>query len=152
MIAFIACVAIPLAVGSITGMITAEDTQNWYSTLNKPSFNPPNSIFAPIWTTLYILMGISLFMIWKSPDSWERRRSMLVFFVQLFFNFWWSILFFSFHLVFFAIIDITILWLLILYMMASFKQVRPAAAYLNIPYLLWVSFAAILNISIWSLN
>ena len=151
-IGFIICLAIPLAVGAISGYITASETEGWFSTLQKPSFNPPNSIFAPVWTTLYILMGISLFMIWDSPKNWLRKKSLLIFFFQLFFNFWWSIIFFEFHLLFVANIDIVILWGLIIYMITTFKQVKPIAGYINIPYLLWVSFATVLNISIWVLN
>lgn len=151
-IAFIICLAIPMAVGGLSGYITVSEIETWFSNLNKPSFNPPNQLFGPVWTSLYALMGISLFLIWKSPKSLERKNAIIIFFVQLFFNFWWSMIFFSFHLLFLAVIDIVLLWLLIIYMIIAFKRVKPVAAYMNIPYLLWVSFATALSISIWHLN
>lgn len=151
-LAFIICLAIPLAVGAISGFVTAGETETWFTTIQKPSFNPPNWIFAPVWTTLYALMGISLFIVWNSPKNWLRQKAILIFFLQLFFNFWWSLIFFSFHLLFAAVVDIAILWFLIIYMISCFKDVKPVAAYMNIPYLLWVSFATLLSVSIWLLN
>lgn len=151
-IAFIICLAIPLLVGFLSGYITRGETETWFATINKPSFNPPNEIFGPVWTILYLLMGISLFIVWNAPDDWSRKKAIVVFFLQLFFNFWWSLIFFSFHLLFAAIVDIVILWFLIVYMIRSFKEVKPAAGYLNIPYILWVSFATVLTVSIWKLN
>lgn len=151
-VAFIICLAIPLIVGALSGYVTAGETENWFSTIQKPSFNPPNYIFAPVWTVLYTLMGISLFIIWNAPRNWARQKAMIAFFLQLFFNFWWSLIFFSFHMLFAAVVDIAILWLLIIYMISCFKDVKPLAAWLNVPYLLWVSFATLLTISIWHLN
>lgn len=151
-LAFIICLLIPMAIGGLSGYITVSEIETWFSNLNKPSFNPPNQLFGPVWTSLYALMGISLFLLWKSPKSLERKNAIIIFFVQLFFNFWWSIIFFSFHLLFLAVIDIVLLWLLIIYMIIVFKRVKPVAAYMNIPYLLWVSFATALSISIWHLN
>lgn len=151
-IPFIICLIIPLIIGGISGFITSNEISTWFTTLKKPTFNPPNYLFGPVWTLLYILMGISLYMIWKSPKSKERKKALKVFSLQLFFNFWWSILFFSFHLLFVAVIDILLLWIYIVYMIKLFKEVKPLAAFINIPYLLWVSFATVLNISIWWLN
>jgi benzodiazapine receptor len=152
LLAFVICVAIPLAVAALSGYLTAGEVEAWLPTLRKPSFYPPNSVFGPVWTTLYTLMGISLFMIWNSPDRWPRRKALTVFFLQLFLNFSWSITFFNLHLLFFAIIDIIVLWAMILYMIYSFKDIKPIAAWLNVPYLLWVSFATVLTIAIWKLN
>jgi benzodiazapine receptor len=149
---FIICLAIPLAVGAISGFATTSEIDSWFSTLQKPSFNPPNTIFGPVWTSLYTLMGISLYMIWMSPAGDLRKKALRIFGWQLFFNFWWSIIFFSFHLLFIAIIDILLMWVLIVYMIYLFRKIKPWAGYLNIPYILWVSFATILNISIWWLN
>lgn len=151
-LAFVICLAIPLGVGFLSGYITRGETDTWFRTIEKPSFNPPNEIFGPVWTLLYVLMGISLFLVWNSRDNWLRKKAILVFFVQLFFNFWWSLIFFSFHLLFAAVVDILILWLLILYMIQCFRDVKPLAGWINLPYLLWVSFATVLTISIWKLN
>ncbi len=149
---FLFCLTIPLIIGGISGFITSNEIGTWFASLNKPTFNPPNYLFGPVWTFLYIIMGISLYIIWESPKSKERKKALTVFGLQLFFNFWWSILFFSFHLLFVSIIDILILWLCIIYMIKLFKEIKPIASYLNIPYIVWVSFASVLNISIWWLN
>ena len=145
--------ALPLAIGGISGyLVRNEMNGEWFSTLAKPSFNPPSYLFGPVWTALYILMGVSMFLIWNTPKTELRQKALAIFGIQLFFNFWWSILFFSFHTVFLSLIDILIMWFLIIYMISLFKKIKPVAAYLQIPYLLWVSFATVLNISIWYLN
>jgi translocator protein len=145
-------ILIPLLIGSIGGYFTAAEIPNWYSTIQKPSFNPPSWIFGPVWTTLYILMGYSSYKIYKSPKSDERSQALTLYGLQLVFNFFWSILFFKFHLLGIAFIEITLLLSLLLLMFIRYKQVNRAAAYINIPYLIWVSFATILNASIWYLN
>lgn len=151
-IAFMICLSIPLATGALSGYLSAGQVETWLPVLRKPSFYPPKEVFAPVWTTLYALMGISLFFVWKSPDRWPRRKGLTVFFLQLFLNFTWSITFFNLHLLFFAVIDILILWCMIVYMIDSFREIKPIAAWLNVPYLLWVSFATALTIAIWKLN
>ena len=144
---------LPLVVGGGSGFLVNNQTNGvWFSTLAKPSFNPPAYLFAPVWTTLYILMGVSVFLIWNTTKTALRQRALTVFGVQLFFNFWWSILFFSFHTIFVSVIDILLMWFLIIYIITLFKKIKPVAAYLQIPYLLWVTFATVLNISIWYLN
>jgi len=143
---------LPVGLGSLAGIFTAKAIPEWFDTLAKPSFNPPSYLFGPVWTVLYILMGISLFLIWNTPKTERRQKALTVFGLQLFFNFWWSILFFSFHTIFLSVIDILLMWLLIIYMIILFKRIKPIAAYLQIPYLLWVTFATVLNISIWYLN
>jgi len=143
---------LPIGLGSLAGIFTAKAIPEWFDTLAKPSFNPPSYLFGPVWTALYILMGISMFLIWNTPKTELRQKALVVFGVQLFFNFWWSILFFSFHAIFLAVIDILVMWLLIIYMIVLFKKIKPIAAYLQIPYLLWVTFATVLNFSIWYLN
>jgi len=143
---------LPLGVGFTAGLLTAKAIPEWFATLNKPSFNPPAYLFGPVWTTLYSLMGVSMFLIWNTPKTKMRQKALIVFGIQLFFNFWWSILFFSFHAIFLSIIDILLMWFLILYMIFLFKKIKPIAAYLQIPYLLWVTFATVLNISIYFLN
>jgi len=144
-------ITICLAVGGISGYITADAIPDWYVNINKPSFNPPNWLFGPVWTTLYIMMGIAFFLIWKSHSP-LKHKAMLIFSVQLILNFFWSILFFNFHLLGIALIEILCMWLFILLSIISFYPVSKVAAYLLIPYLLWVSFASVLNFAIWQLN
>lgn len=146
------CLFLPITVGALSGYITVEGVREWYSTLIKPSFNPPNKLFGPVWTVLYILMGISLFRISDLVKSKERNQALIVFGIQLVLNFLWSILFFKFHLVGLALVDIILLWISIFIMILQFRKLDAVSSFLQIPYLLWVSFASILNISILYLN
>ncbi|NEW83501.1 MAG: tryptophan-rich sensory protein [Mariniphaga sp.] len=146
------CLLIPLAIGGISGFATATSITDWYVTLNKPSFNPPNYLFAPVWTTLYALMGISLFLVWKSPEGRDRNNALVIFAVQIALNFIWSFLFFKFNLIGVALVEIVLLWISILMMIIFFRRISKLAAFLQIPYLLWVSFASVLNAAIWYLN
>lgn len=146
------CLLLPLLVGGIAGYTTATNIDSWFATLNKPFFNPPNWLFGPVWTILYILMGVSFYIILQAPKSIDKRKSVWVFCIQLFLNFWWSFLFFKFHFLFIALIEILLIWISIVTMIDRFKRVNKTAAYLQIPYLLWVSFATVLNAAIWWLN
>jgi translocator protein len=143
---------LPLSVGAVAGMFTSQAVPTWYASLNRPSFSPPNWIFGPVWTSLYILLGISFFLIWREETSKMRNLAIRVFLIQMLLNFSWSFLFFYFHLIGIALIEIILLWISITAMIYLFYKIKPAAAYLNIPYLLWVSFAAILNAGYYSLN
>jgi benzodiazapine receptor len=143
---------LPLAIGGIAGMFTSEAIPGWYTTLNQPSFNPPNWVFGPVWTTLYIILGISLYLIWKLPASKERNQAILLFMAQLLLNFCWSFFFFYFKMIGLALIDILALWIMIIVMLVRFYKLKPIAAYINIPYLLWVTFATALNIAYFFLN
>lgn len=143
---------LPLALGAIAGMFTSQSVPEWYATLNRPSFNPPNWIFGPVWTTLYILMGISLFLIWKQDVSKQRNVAILVFLIQLLLNFGWSFIFFYFNMIGFALVEIVLLWFSIVITLFLFYKIKPMASYINIPYLLWVTFAAVLNASYYLLN
>lgn len=145
-------IILPLSVGAIAGIATAQSIPEWYVTLNKPSFNPPNWIFGPVWTTLYILMGISLFLVWKQDPGKERNRAILIFSLQLLLNFAWSFIFFYFRMIDFALIEIILLWITIVVMLVLFYKIKPIASYINIPYLLWVTFATVLNTSYYFLN
>ncbi len=145
-------IGLPLAAGAIAGMYTSSAMTEWYASLNRPVFNPPGWVFGPVWTLLYILMGISLFLVWKSESGQVRNIAVGVFFVQLALNFAWSFIFFYSKMIGPALIEIIVLWITILIMMALFHKVRPLAAYINIPYLLWVSFATVLNASYYVLN
>jgi tryptophan-rich sensory protein len=139
------CLGIPTLVGAASGFATSQSVNTWYATLKKPSFTPPNEVFAPVWTALYILMGISLYMIWRSPESPARNLALLAFGVQLALNFAWSFVFFYFRRITLALGEIILLWLGVLSMVILFYRVNEAAAILQIPYLLWVGFATILN-------
>ena len=140
-----------MLVGGISGVATVAGIKDWYVHLNKPFFNPPNYLFGPVWSILYLLMGVSLFMILQSK-SINKKKAISIFFVQLFLNFWWSFLFFKFQLLGISLIEIVLMWLSILWMIIEFKKINKTAAYLQIPYLAWVTFASLLNLAIWYLN
>jgi benzodiazapine receptor len=148
----LASLTLPLGLGAIAGLFTADAVPEWYETLNRPSFNPPNWLFGPVWTTLYIFLGISLFLIWKQSASKERNLAIFVFLLQQALNFGWSFIFFYFNLIGFALIEIILLWISIVIMIVLFYKIKPMAAYINIPYLIWVTFATILNASYYLLN
>lgn len=148
----IVSIALPLAVGAIAGYYTTKNIPGWYETLQFPSFRPPNSVFGPVWTTLYLLMGIGCYLIWKKPLSPIRSAALRAYGLQLFINGLWSFIFFFFKQIGLAVIVIAILWILIVYMISWFKRLSNWAAFIQIPYLLWVSFATVLNIAIWQLN
>jgi benzodiazapine receptor len=141
-----------VGLGSLGGIFTIAEIPNWYAGLNKPSFNPPNWIFGPMWTTLYVLMGISFYLIWKLPVSTTRTKAIRLFIIQFVLNFCWSIIFFSMHQIGWALLEIIAMWVFILLTIVQFRKLSILAAVLLIPYLLWVSFACILNGSIWQLN
>ena len=138
-----------LLVGFISGLWTARSVKSWYSRLKKPSFNPPNWLFGPVWTLLYILMGISLYIIWNANGP---VLAIIFFIIQLILNFLWSLLFFSLRKPLVAFIDIILLLAMIILTAIEFYQISSIAAFLFIPYILWVSFASLLNFSVYSLN
>ena len=125
-----------LAAGGIGIIFTFNAIPTWYAGLKKPPFTPPNRVFGPVWTTLYILMGISLFLVWKQGVSKERNRAILIFSLQLLLNFAWSFIFFYFHMIGFALVEIILLWVSIVIMLVFFYKVKPVASYINIPCLL----------------
>ena len=143
-----------LVVGYLSGMVTRESITTWYPTLVKPFFNPPNWIFAPVWTALYIMMGFAGGIVWTKIDQDEKtvKKAFLFFIIQLGLNALWSFIFFYLHNPLLAFIEIIILLLVIFETYSQFKKIDKIAGYLFIPYLCWVSFALILNASIWWLN
>jgi benzodiazapine receptor len=149
---FIASLLLPLSLGAIAGIFTAKAIPDWYATLNQPSFNPPNWVFGPVWTTLYLILGFSFFLIWRQEKSKQRGQAILIFIIQMVLNFGWSFLFFYFHLIGFALLEIGMLWFSIIAMIVLFNKMKPLAAVINIPYLLWVTFATILNAGYYFLN
>lgn len=142
----------PLVVGGYSGYLTAGAVNDWYLTLNRPSFNPPSWVFGPVWTALYLLMGWSLYRIWRLPPTPQRNRAIMLFSFQLILNFFWSIIFFRWQAIGCALLDIVLLWFSIAAMIHFFKKLDTAAGLVNIPYLLWVSFATALNAAYWVLN
>jgi len=149
----IVCIFIPLAIGFTSGWLTRHESRGpWYAALRKPSFNPPAAVFGPVWTCLYILMGISLYLVMTAEESGRQLLALAAFAVQLVLNFAWSLLFFRYHKVTLAAVDIVLLWVSILVMIMLFYGIRPVAGWLQIPYLAWVTFATVLNLSIRHLN
>ena len=140
------------AVGALSGWLTREGTKAYQSTVAQPSLSPPGIVFPIVWGILCALLGIGAARIYLAPPSGNRTRSLLVFFLQLVFNFFWSTIFFNLQAFGFALIWLVVLWLLILWMILSFDKVDKPAALLQIPYLLWVTFAAYLNYGVWMLN
>lgn len=138
--------------GIIGSIFTAKSVSTWYLTLNKPSFNPPNWLFGPVWISLYFLMGVALFLIWSLDRARDKRKALILFIAQLIFNALWSIAFFGLKSPLFGLIVIIVLWVLILLTIIKFFKISKPAAWLLIPYILWTSFAAILNLSIFLLN
>lgn len=153
---FVIVVIICLSVGYVSGMVTRASITTWYPTLVKPSFNPPNWIFAPVWSMLYIMMGIAAGLVWNrlefSNDKELVKKSLLFFAVQLGLNALWSVLFFGLRNPMLALIEIVLLWLMIYETYIKFGKIDKIAGYLFLPYLAWVSFATVLNASIWWLN
>ena len=145
----ITCLAIPLAVGSLSSLLT-QNSMETFSSVTKPELAPPGWLFPVVWTILYILMGIASYLVLTSGKP--NNYALTVYGIQLVFNFFWSIIFFNFELYLFAFIWLVLLWLLILKTTLLFYQISKPAGYLMIPYLLWVTFAGYLNLSIYLLN
>jgi len=150
---FALALLICLGVGALGSIFTAPAISGWYASLIKPSFNPPNWLFSPVWTTLFILMGVALFLILRRPKNIQyRRQAVSLFIVQLFLNLLWSFFFFFLQNPGAALVEIAILWMAILLSLIYGAKVNRAVLWLLLPYLLWVSFASFLNYSIWALN
>ena len=141
------------AAGLIGGLFTRSSVETWYKTIQKPAFTPPNWIFGPVWILLYLLMGISLYLIWNSNiQSNYRNPAIILFLIQLTLNILWSFLFFYLKNPFAGFIEILILLIFIILTAWKFLGINKIASFLMIPYILWVGFAAILTFSIWTLN
>lgn len=147
-------VIICLAVGYLSGMVTRASITTWYPTLVKPSFNPPNWIFAPVWTSLYVMMGVAAGLIWNQITTQKAAvtKALQIFAIQLVLNALWSYLFFGLHNLMLATIEVVLLWLMIFETYSQFAKINKTASYLMLPYLAWVSFASVLTASIWWLN
>lgn len=142
-----------LLVGGISGFFTTGEVDTWYPSLVKPDWNPPSWLFGPVWTILYVLMGVAAFLIYREGlEKKEVKIALGIFSVQLGLNFLWSILFFNYKNLFASFVEIVVLWVAILATIISFYRISRPAALIMIPYLLWVSFATILNYTILVLN
>jgi tryptophan-rich sensory protein len=138
--------------GFLGSLFTTPAIPTWYATLRKPFFTPPNWIFSPVWISLFVLMGISLFLVWRRQDHPKVKTALIFFFVQLILNILWSAVFFGLRSPLLGLIDIVLLWIAILLSTQHFLKVSRMAGFLLLPYLLWVGFAALLNFFLWILN
>lgn len=139
--------------GVVGSVFTVSSIPTWYATLTKPSFSPPNWVFGPVWTTLYALMGVALYLVWmKGLKKKENHRAIAIFVIQLTLNALWSIVFFGGHSILGGLVVIVALWCFIVLTIVSFWKISKNAGLLLLPYLEWVSFAAILNASLFWLN
>jgi len=146
-------IIIPQSAGLLGSLFTMSSVKDWYPTLNRPSFNPPSWLFAPVWTLLFLLMGIALYLIWNEGLETPGVKKALIFFVaQLILNILWSVFFFGLRSPLLGLVDIVPLVILIALTIVNFKKINPTAGYLLIPYLIWTSFATILNFSLLILN
>ena len=146
-------VAVCLLIGFLGSLVTTPSVSTWFSTVNKPSFSPPNWLFAPVWTILFILMGISAYLVWnKGLKKKAVKEALLIFVFQLVLNFLWSLFFFGLHQPFLASLEIIVLWVAILLTILKFRKISAAAGYLLLPYIAWVTFASFLNFTIARLN
>jgi tryptophan-rich sensory protein len=140
------------AVAGISSIFTIRQIPGWYATLAKPSFNPPNQVFGPVWTVLYTGMAVAAWRVWRLPGGWLRTRGLQLFWLQLALNFAWSFLFFSAHRIGLAAVEIGLLWIAILATTVLFGLQDRIAGAIFAVYLAWVSFASVLNLSIWRKN
>lgn len=151
-------IALSQSAGLLGAFFTASSVAVWYPTLVKPALNPPAWVFGPVWTILYILMGVAAFIIWRiyETSSGAKKRfariALALFALQLALNAWWSIIFFGQQQIGFAFLEVVCLWLAIAATIYYFAKLSRTAAWLLVPYLLWVSFASYLNYSLWMLN
>jgi tryptophan-rich sensory protein len=143
-------IVLTLAVGALAAVATEPEIAGWYGALNKPSFNPPNWLFAPVWTALYVIMAVAAWRVWRVVGL--KSVPLVLFFVQLALNFAWSFLFFRFYLIGVALADIGLLLILIVATAIAFWQRDRLAGLLFLPYIAWVVFASALNLAIWQLN
>ena len=151
MLKFILSLILPQLAGAIGALFTVKAIPTWYMYLNKPNFSPPNWLFGPVWLTLYLMMGIALYLNWIKKTK-QAKSNVRLFFIHLFFNFIWTPIFFGAKSLSTSLIVIVIIWVMIIMMINNFWKVNKISAYLLITYLLLVSFASLLNFFVWKLN
>lgn len=142
----------PFTAGILGSAFTTPAVQSWYQTIYRPTWNPPSWLFGPVWTLLYILMGVALYLVWSKKQTKGKNLAMSIFLVQLILNAFWSVIFFGLGNFWFAFVEIVFLWLFIVLTIAQFWKINKTASLLLLPYILWVSFAAFLNFTIATLN
>ena len=140
------------AIGALSGVASGSDFKGFYDALRKPPGTPPAAVFGPVWTVLYLLIGIAAWLVWREGLTQQTALALGLFAAQLALNFAWSLIFFGQHRIGAALLEIAVLWLVILATIIAFWAVRPTAGVLLLPYLVWVSYAAYLNAGIWRLN
>ncbi len=145
------CSTACLLLGSLSGIATGEAVNGWYAQINKPSWNPPNWLFGPVWTLLYLLMGAAFALVWNGQGK-SKRMALSLFILQFVLNLLWSFLFFKMARMDWALIEILLLLVFITLTISAFSKINRTAAILMIPYLLWVGFASLLNASLYFLN
>ena len=138
--------------GFVGSIFTTPAIPDWYASLEKPALNPPNWIFSPVWIFLYLLMGVTLYILWQNLPKIEAKIALVFFAVQLVLNILWSVIFFGLKSPMAAFFEIIVLWVFILLTMIKSSKVSKASVYLLLPYILWVNFAAILNFFLWQMN
>ena len=149
----ICSVSVCLLTGFVGSFSTMDSVRTWYADLSKPSFNPPGWVFGVVWPILYVMMGIAAFLIWsKGVGSRQTRVALGLFMFQLVLNGLWTPIFFGLHMMALALAEIILLWVAILATILAFRRISKPAAYILIPYILWVSFATVLNAALWHLN
>jgi len=149
-LSFVLFFIITFSASFIGGLVTFTFKEPWYSELTKSNFNPPDWIFAPVWTTLYLMMTLAIWFFWHSKN--REMNTIYIYFIHIVFNTTWSVVFFGFHNIFLALVNLIILILLIVILILRFRRVNKVSSYLMIPYLLWSSFALFLNYSLLVLN
>ena len=149
---FLFFLSVCLGVGALGSHVTAISVSSWYTLIEKPSWTPSNWLFPPVWTTIFVLMAIAAWMVWKAAGCRFPARVFAVFVLQLVLNLGWSILFFGMQSPGSAFIEIIFLWAIIIFMIAMFRSKSPVTTFLLLPYLVWITFAGYLNYAIWILN
>jgi tryptophan-rich sensory protein len=150
--AMVVCLLVTFTAGAIGGLAMTASSFEWYRSLAKPSWNPPNWLFGPVWTLLYIAMAVSAWLVWQRRPTCDVRAALVLFGLQLLFNAAWTVLFFAMGSPIAGLVDIALLWCSLLATLVLFWRVTAPAGLLMLPYLVWVTFAAGLNLQIWRLN
>jgi benzodiazapine receptor len=145
-------IVVCFAAAGLGSFATVDAIPTWYAALHKPSWNPPNQVFGPVWTLLYLMMALAAWLVWRAAGWPAVRPALGMFAVQLALNVGWSVVFFGLHRPGWAFVEIVVLWAAILATLLLFRPISPRAALLLAPYLLWVSFASVLNLAVWRLN
>ena len=151
-VGLLVCLAVVFAAAAVGAPFTARATNTWYVEIERPAWTPPNWVFGPVWTMLYLLMAVAVWLVWREGGFATHGKALTLFVVQLVLNAAWTPIFFGARWFGVACIEIVLLWLAILLSTVAFVRIRPVAGWLLVPYLLWVSYASTLNAGIWWLN